>query len=139
MASTNSSPLQRLRTQLLQRWRHFPDEQVAALDRELEAGLAKAATAEPELLTVMNPTSRPQRLRLAVLVTDADLDTMYGKDWAELAVSDKGCCYLVYRLRDGGDYAIEWSPATTIPTTMLGRLSDSLALALFETDESGEV
>ena len=132
------TPLQRLRSQLLQRWSRFPADQSAVLDAELQAALERAAAAEPEVITVMNPTSRPQRLRLAALVTDSDLDSMYHREWAELAVSSDGRCYLVYRRSDGGDYAIEWSPATTIPTSMLSRLSDSLALALFEQDEADE-
>lgn len=130
------TPLQRLRTQLLQRWQHFPVEHSVALDTELQSALEQAAAAKPEVITVMNPTSRPQRLRLAVLVSDTALDSLYHREWAELAVSDKGVLYLVYRRSDGGDYAVEWSSATPIPTSMLDHLSESLALALFEQDDS---
>jgi hypothetical protein len=126
--------LQHLLDQLLQRWRQFPPDRLAELSGELETALAEAGNAQPELLTVMNPTSRPLRLRLAVLVSDRDLDTFYRQEWAELAVSDRGRCYLVYRRRGGGDYAIEWSPATTLPASMAGELSEVLALALLEGD-----
>lgn len=132
------TPLQRLCTQLLQRWRHFPDEQRAALEQELEVALERAKNADAEMMTVMNPVSRPLRLRLAVLVSDAALDTFYQQEQAELAVSHQGRCYLVYRRRDGGSYAIEWSPATTIPATMAGQLSDALAMAMLEGDDSGD-
>ena len=107
---------------------------MAELESELEAALESAKTADAEMMTVMNPVSRPLRLRLAVLVSDAGLDTFYRQEWAELAVSHQGRCYLVYRRRDGGSYAIEWSPATTIPATMAGQLSDVLALAILEGD-----
>jgi len=130
-----SDPLRRLRKQLLQRWRAFPSDQSAALDTVLRAALAEAEAAEPELITVMNPVSRPQRLQLATLVSDKGLDTMYYLEWGELAVSHAGHCYLVYRRRDGGSYAIEWSPATTLPTTMAGQLPDCLALAMLGGDD----
>lgn len=133
--SSTDRPLAQLCNSLLQRWRAFPQTQRAALEAELGAALTAAAAAEPELITVMNPTSRPQRLRLAVLVSDASLDTMYAREWAELSVSSDGHCYLVYRRRDGGDYAVEWSPATALPTAMSGLLSEPLALALYGSDD----
>lgn len=135
---TADQALARLCAQLLQRWHAFPADQRAALEEELNAALATAAAAKAELLTVMNPTSRPQRLRLATLVSDASLDSMYRREWAELAVSDAGRCYLVYRRRDGGDYAVEWSPATSLPTPMTGLLSEPLALAMLGTDADDE-
>jgi len=134
----DTTPLALLRAQLLQRWQSFPEDKSKQLDLELQEALERAAGSEPELVTVMNPVSRPQRLRLAVLVTDADLDTMYQREWGELAVSDAGRCYLIYRRREDGDYAIEWSPATSIPTTMMNRLSDPLATALLESDGDEE-
>jgi hypothetical protein len=134
----DTTPLALLRAQLLQRWRSFPEDKSKQLDVELQKALERAAGSEAELVTVMNPVSRPQRLRLAVLVTDADLDTMYQREWGELAVSDTGRCYLIYRRREDGDYAIEWSPATTIPTTMMNRLSGPLASALLESDGDNE-
>ena len=132
--TSDSTPLALLRAQLLQRWRNFPEDKSEQLDLELKEALNRAADSEPELVTVMNPVSRPQRLRLAVLVTDADLDTMYQQEWGELAVSDTGRCYLIYRRRENSDYAIEWSPSTSIPTTMMNGLSDPLATALLESD-----
>lgn len=129
-----STALGRLRDQLLRRWREFPAEKSHALDLELENALQRAAAADPEVITVMNPVSRPLTRRLATLVTDGGLDTMYRQEWAELAVSDDGCCYLVYRRRDGNDYAIEWSSATALPETMMGELSEPLASALLESD-----
>ena len=73
----------------------------------LSEALESAEAAEPEVITVMNPVSRPQRLRLGVLVTDAGLDTMYRREWAELSISSDGRCYLVYRRRGDSPYAIE--------------------------------
>lgn len=133
-----TTPLALLRAQLLQRWQSFPEDKSKQLDLELQEALDRAAGSEPELVTVMNPVSRPQRLHLAVLVTDADLDTMYQQEWGELAVSDAGRCYLIYRRREDGDYAIEWSPATSMPRTMMNRLSEPLASALLESDGDDE-
>ena len=125
--------LERLREQLLQRWTEFPETE--ALGQELRAALAQAADAAPEVLTVSTPTSRPMRLRLAVLAVDRNLDPFYQREWAELAVSDRGVCYLVYRRRDGGHYAIEWSPSTVLPGTMNQQLPDLWAMAMLEGDK----
>ena len=133
-AAVNPELIERLLRQLLQRWTQFPDEQLQALRELLSDALTRACSAEPQVLTVTNPVSRPQRLRLATLVSDPGLDTMYQREWAELAVSSRGDCYLVYRRLDGGDYAIEWSPATTLPTTMFAQLPECLALALLDSD-----
>ena len=124
--------LERLRGQLLQSWTQFPETE--ALDRELQQALERAAQAEPEVITVSTPTSRPMRLRLAVVAEDRNLDSFYQREWAELAVSDRGVCYLVYRRRDGGHYAIEWSPSTVLPGTMNQQLPDWLAQAMLEGD-----
>ena len=105
-----------------------------ALDRLLDEALARAGQAEPELLTVMNPVSRPMRLRLAPIAADADLDRMYHRASAELSVSADGRCYLVYRQLDGGDYAVLWSAATSLPEALLSRLPDPIATALLESD-----
>ena len=133
--TVDDTAMQRLRTQLLQRWTRFPAAPRAALDELLRDGLARAATAASETITVTSPVSRSQRLRLATLVSDRALDAMYQQEWAELAVSSSGRCYLIYRRRDGGDYAIEWSPSTTLPTTMTALLPDELALAMLEGDD----
>ena len=133
----DQDPLNRLRKQLLLRWQTFPADQLNDLDSILSSALIDAAAAEPELITVMNPVTRPRRLQLATLVSDKGLDTMYQLEWAELAISSEGQCYLVYRRRSGGDYAIVWSPATTLPATMPGQLPESLALALLGGDENG--
>ena len=58
-------PRARAKEQLLVRWRAFPAPAMEALDRLLDEALARAGEAEPEVLTVMNPVSRPMRLRLA--------------------------------------------------------------------------
>ena len=129
-----STPLARARAQLLARWRTFPEADDAALRGLLEPAVARAAEAEPELMTVMNPVSRPMRLRLAVLVSDAGLDRMYRQEWAELSLDRDGRCYLVYRRGDGGKYAIEWSPSTTVPESMMKALPECLALAMLEGD-----
>ena len=126
--------LARLRAQVLARWRAFPDARRGALDALLAGALTRAAAADPEVLTVMDPTSRPQRLRLAVVVAEADLDSFYHNEWAELAVSHDGRLFLVYRRRDGGDYAVTWSQATTVPAPIMQALPDVLAVALLESD-----
>ena len=128
-------PRTRAKEQLLVRWRAFPAPAMEALDRLLDEALARAGQAEPELLTVMNPVSRPMRLRLAPVAADADLDRMYHRASAELSVSTDGRCYLVYRQRDGGDYAVLWSAATSLPEALLSRLPDPLATALLESDQ----
>lgn len=133
--TSEPTPMERLRSQLLQRWRQFPSDLSRTLDGELKDALERASAAEPEVLTITSPVSRPSRLRLAVLASDNSLDTMYRQERAELAVSDRGCVYLVYRPRGGGDYGIEWSPSTTIPGTMMPNLSEALAAAMFESDE----
>lgn len=130
----DDTPLQRLRAQLLGRWEHFPSEWSDVLDLELTAALERASASQSEVITVMNPTSRPLHLRLAALVSDAGLDIMYKQEWAEFSVSDHGRCYLVYRRRAGEDYAIEWSPTTTMPASMLSLLSEPLARAILGGD-----
>ena len=127
-------PRARAKEQLLARWRAFPAPAMEGLDRLLDEALARAGQAEPELLTVMNPVSRPMRLRLAPIAADADLDRMYHRASAELSVSADGRCYLVYRQLDGGDYAVLWSAATSLPEALLSRLPDPLATALLESD-----
>ncbi len=107
------------------------------LEAELASAISQCFTEESERITVMNPVSRPTRMRLGVLLTDAGLDTMYSQEHAELSVSDTGKLYLVYRRSQSGDYAIEWSPATTLPPTMMDSLSEPLAEVLLgsEIDE----
>ena len=136
IAKERDEPAQRARAkeQLLTRWREFPSGEMVALDRLLDDGLARAGKAEPEVLTVMNPVSRPVRLRLAPIAADADLDRMYHRASAELSISPDGRCYLVYRQLDGGDYAVLWSGATSLPEALLSRLPEPLATALLETD-----
>ena len=126
--------LVRLRAQVLARWSAFPDTLRDKLDTLLADGLTRAAEAAPEVLTVMDPASRPQRLRLATVVAEADLDSFYHNEWAELAVSHDGRLFLVYRRRDGGDYAVTWSQATTVPAPVMQALPDVLATAMLEGD-----
>ena len=127
-------PLARLRAQILVRWSAFPEARNAELDALLGDALKRAAEATPEILTVMDPASRPQRLRLAVVVEAADLDSFYHNEWAELAISHDGRLFLVYRRRDGGDYAVTWSQATTVPVPIMQGLPDVLATAMLESD-----
>ena len=126
--------LARLRAQVLARWSAFPDTLRGALDVLLAGALERAAAAGPEVLTVMDPAARPQRLRLASVVAEADLDSFYHNEWAELAVSHDGRLFLVYRRRDGGDYAVTWSQATAIPPPVMQALPEVLATALLESD-----
>lgn len=128
--------LDRLRARILARWTEFPPADRPQLDAVLEDALSRAACAPREVLTVAGVSTHPLPLRLAVLVSDAELDTMYRQEWAELSVSDGGRCYLVYRRRDGGDYAVEWTPATTLPESMARALPDVLALALLGGDDT---
>ena len=131
---TESDALARLRAQILVRWNAFPAERSSELDALLAEALARAAEAKPEVLTVMDPASRPQRLRLATVVAEADLDSFYHNEWAELAISHDGRLFLVYRRRDGGDYAVTWSQATTVPAPVMQALPDVLATAMLESD-----
>ena len=126
--------LARLRAQVLARWSAFPDPLRSELDSLLADALGRAAAAAPEVLTVMDPATRPQRLRLATVVAEADLDSFYHNEWAELAISHDGRLFLVYRRRDGGDYAVTWSQATTVPAPVMQALPDVLATAMLEGD-----
>ncbi len=126
--------LARLRAQVLARWNAFPDTLRGELDALLAGALEEASAAPPEILTVMDPASRPQRLRLATVVEGADLDSFYHNEWAELAISHDGRLFLVYRRRDGGDYAVTWSQATTVPAPVMRALPDVLATAMLEGD-----
>ena len=131
-----SDVLGRLRAQVLERWRAFPVSLGSELDALLANALERAAAAAPEVITVMDPASRPQRLRLATVVAEADLDSFYHNEWAELAISHDGRLFLVYRRRDGGDYAVTWSQATTIPIPVMEALPDVLATAMLESDSA---
>ena len=127
---STTDPLARLREQLIQNQSALESADIASLDALLEDALAEAETAPPEVVTVSSPVTRPQRLKLAVLVADEELDSMYGKERAELSVSHDGVCYLVYRRYDGGDYAIVWSPATLIPASTMVKMPDVLVVAM---------
>ena len=134
---SDGDALARLRAQVLARWNVFPDRQRGELDALLAEAIERAAAAAPEVLTVMDPASRPQRLRLATVVAEADLDSFYHNEWAELAISHDGRLFLVYRRRDGGDYAVTWSQATTVPAPVMQALPDVLATAMLENDGEG--
>ena len=71
------------------------------------------------------------------MVAAADLDSFYHNEWAELAISHDGRLFLVYRRRDGGDYAVTWSQATTVPAPVMQALPDVLATAMLEGDGAG--
>ena len=129
--------LARLRSQVLVRWSAFPETLRDKLDALLTDALERASAANPEILTVMDPASRPQRLRLATVVAEADLDSFYHNEWAEIAISHDGRLFLVYRRRDGGDYAVTWSQATTVPAPVMQALPDVLATAMLESDGPG--
>ena len=135
--SAAGDPLARLRAQILIRWSAFPEARSGELDALLTDALERAAEAAPEILTVMDPATRPQRLRLATVVEAADLDSFYHNEWAELAISHDGRLFLVYRRRDGGDYAVTWSQATTVPVPVMQGLPDVLATAMLESDGAG--
>ena len=127
---SSDSALVRLRTQLTAGWETFPDAE--GLDVLLQEALTRASDAEPQVITVTSPVSRPMRLRLARLGDPANLDSFYRGESAELCVSQQGCCYLVYRRSDGGEYAVEWSSATLVPEQLMRNLPDVLAAAMFD-------
>ena len=116
------------------RWRAVPP----ALDQELRAlfagALDAADAAATEVIPVMNPTLRPQRLRLHPLVTDHRQDAMYHQEWSELAVAANGGLYLVYRRRDGDHYAVRYDQGVTLPAALVESLPDTLAEALLGGD-----
>ncbi len=117
------------------RWKAFPTGQRAALRRLLAEALVAADAAEPETVPVMNPTLRPQRLRLAVLASDRSLDRMYQQEWSELAAGANGQLYLLYRRRDQEDYAIRYDAGVTLPSNMSEILPEALAEALLGSDQ----
>ena len=126
-----AEPVARLREQLIINWSDFPQDLSDELDALLVEALTRAADAPAETITLMNPVTRPVRKQLAILAGDGDLDSFYHQEWAELSISADGECYLVYRRRDGGDYAVVWSSATSIPNRLLAKLPDALTLAMF--------
>ena len=90
--------LARLRAQVLARWNVFPDRLRGELDALFAEALERATAAAPEVLTVMDPASRPQRLRLATVAAEADLDSFYHNEWAELAIS-----HLKFRVQNNAE------------------------------------
>ena len=130
VTSEQSPVLERLRSQLLVRWKSFPRQE--ELDELLRAALVAAKANDVQVITVTSPVSRPARLRLAPLAKPADLDSFYHGEAAELCAADDGVCYLVYRRTDGGDYAVEWSSATLMPEQLMRGLPEVLAIAMFD-------
>jgi hypothetical protein len=126
--------IERAYAAVTERWQAFPDSQVDELKELLSQGHAAADAAAVEILTVMNPTTRPQPLRLAVLARDDGIDNLYHQEWCELAIEAGGGLYLVYRRKDGNHYAVSWSPATTLPETLQRALPPALALAVLGGD-----
>ena len=117
------------------RWSAFPAAQKDALAVFLADALAAADAAEPETILVTNPTSRPQRLRLHVVASDRELDRMYQQEWCELSVAANGSLYLIYRRRDGEDYATRMDTGVTMPATLCTVLPDPLAEGLLGGDQ----
>lgn len=115
-------------------WSHFPDDDRQELAELLATGIEAAANNERQTITVMNPTSRPVPLRLSALATDTSIDGMYQQEWCEFSIDSAGKCYLVYRRRDGQDYCVGWSSATSLPETLQHALPPILALALLSSD-----
>lgn len=124
-----SQALDRLRS-ALHRGRTSADD--PALNTLLHQALAQAAAAEPETIEVLGTTTRPRRLRLAVLAADHGVDAMYQLEWVELAASDAGELFLVFRRRDGQNYATACGQATALPTTLANSLPEPLAAALLD-------
>jgi len=127
--------LDRLETECCQRWQHFPADQREALRELLLGALDGAVRAVPETILVTNPTSRPQRLRLHPVASDRELDRMYHQEWCELSVASGGGLYLVYRRRDGEDYATRYDAGVTMPATLCESLPEPLAEALLGGDD----
>lgn len=130
LSTDQASALSKLMERLTARKPGLDENTQQQLKAELLSAFNACFTNDPEQITVMNPVSRPTRMRLGVLHSDAGLDSMYSQERAELSVSDSGKLYLVYRRSQSGDYAIEWTPATTLPPTMMDGLSESLAEVL---------
>lgn len=116
------------------RWSAVPEALSAELRPLLAEALAAADAAEAEVIPVMNPTLRPQRLRLHVLAADRSQDAMYQQEWCELSVASKGGCYLVYRRRDGDHYAVHYDAGVTLPEALARQLPDALAEAILGGD-----
>ncbi|MDA3961097.1 MAG: hypothetical protein PF961_09925 [Planctomycetota bacterium] len=114
------------------RWGSVPDALRSELTELFSAALSTATAAEQETLLVTNPTSRPQRLQLAVIATDRKLDSMYHQEWCELSVSQRGALFLVYRRRDGQHYASRYDEGVTLPETLIAQLPPALAEALLD-------
>lgn len=129
-ASVDAGALERLRAQLLMQWEAFP--RTEELDDLLGEVLVRAAAEPVTVISITSPVTRPARLRLAGFVPPTSLDSFYHGEKAELCASADGCCYLVYRRSDGGDYAVEWSSATLIPEALMRVLPDVLAAAMFD-------
>jgi hypothetical protein len=129
-ATPDAGALTQLRAQVLVGWHEFP--RLAELDAVLSAALARAAATPVAVLTITNPVSRPLRVRLATLANPTSLDAFYGGEAAELSVSADGVCYLIYRRSDGGDYGVEWSSATLMPSALMLELPEVLASAMFD-------
>lgn len=121
-----------VRKQCWSRWPTPPESDVTALDAMFTPLLQQAAEATAETLLVTNPTSRPRRLQLAVICDDRSLDAMYHQEWCELSIAANGLLLLIYRRRDGDDYAVSWDAAVTLPSTLLPQVPDELAVALFD-------
>lgn len=132
--ATGDERLDRLEASVCLRYRQVPEELRARLRPLLAAALSAADAAEPEVVQVINPTLRPQRLRLHAVATDRSQDRMYQQEWCEVAVAANGHLYLIYRRLDGAHHATRYDGGVTLPATMAAVLPEPLAEALLGGD-----
>jgi len=116
------------------RWTTVPEALRSELRTVFAEALAAADAAEAETIPVMNPTLRPQRLRLQVLAADRSQDAMYQQEWCELSAAANGALYLVYRRRDGDTYAVRYDGGVTMPEALAKQLPGVLAEAILGGD-----
>ena len=99
----------------------------AAFWDELRAVHAAFEQSEPERIAVQDGTGlRPRRLRFVPVASDRGLDTMYQQEWAELALANDGHLYFIMRYLSQDDFASQWSPAVTLPSSLLDQVPDWL-------------
>ena len=115
------------------RWKEFPQSDSADLDALLRAALEQAQAASPEVITVAGTTTRPQVLRLHA-IAKASSDTWYSQEWTEFAVSSDGHAWIIYRRRDGEDYAAPYSEGSALPEELMKSLAPCLVMALYGGD-----
>lgn len=113
-------------------WDDFPEaEELRAF---LSEQIAKAGENELELLTIAGATSRPRPLRLVVLATGFN-EQLYRREWTELSLSSAGDILVIFRDKDGGDYATPMGTASALPESLMSNLPPIVAMAVLGNDQ----